>query len=194
MELFCMLPGRYILKLTKTSTKQHSVETDRNPNFDYRQKPDILLNPKYSANCRIAEYRIVPTFSANLSLFGFGRILCRNSFRSVSSIQKRFISGRPVAKTPFIPPYPKGNSREPPTHSVIHGNITQLNTSMFLAVWISRSSLPKYSRTRRHWTLLMSRTTFSTKIVVLRVSWCLLRRPESKDLQGECGVREPGLG
>ena len=50
------------------------LETDRNPNFDYRQKPNILLNPKYSANCRIAEYRIVPTISANLSLFGFGRI------------------------------------------------------------------------------------------------------------------------
>ena len=50
------------------------IETDRNPNFDYRQKPNILLNPKYSANCRITEYRIVPTISANLSLFCFGRI------------------------------------------------------------------------------------------------------------------------
>ena len=27
-----------------------SVETDRNPNFDYRQMPNILLSPKYSAN------------------------------------------------------------------------------------------------------------------------------------------------
>ena len=26
------------------------------------------MSPKYSANCRIAEYRIVPTISANLSL------------------------------------------------------------------------------------------------------------------------------
>ena len=48
------------------------LETDRNPNFDYRQKPNILLNPKYSANCRIAEYQIVPAISENLSLFCFG--------------------------------------------------------------------------------------------------------------------------
>ena len=48
-----------------------SVETDRNPNVDYRQKPNILLNPKYSANCRIPEY-YAPTACGQL--FGFGRI------------------------------------------------------------------------------------------------------------------------
>ena len=47
------------------------IETDRNPNFDYRQKHNILLNPKYSANCRIPEY-YAPTVSGQL--FGFGRI------------------------------------------------------------------------------------------------------------------------
>ena len=47
--------------LVKVSLHVSRIETDRNPNFDYQQKPNILLNPKYSANCRIAEYRIVPT-------------------------------------------------------------------------------------------------------------------------------------
>ena len=49
----------------------YTVETDRNPNVDYRQKPNILLNPKYSANCRIPEY-YAPTACGQL--FGFGRI------------------------------------------------------------------------------------------------------------------------
>ena len=47
------------------------LETDRHPNFDYWQKPNILLDLKYSANCRIPEY-YAPTVSGKL--FGFGRI------------------------------------------------------------------------------------------------------------------------
>ena len=50
------------------------LENDRNPNFCYPPKTNILLKPNYSAKSRIAEYRIVLLNSANLSLFGFGRI------------------------------------------------------------------------------------------------------------------------
>ena len=68
------LPGGKVAIRNTNILDLRTIETDRNPNFDYRQKPNILLNPKYSSNCRIAEYRIVPTISANLKLFCFGRI------------------------------------------------------------------------------------------------------------------------
>ena len=37
------------------------LETDRNPNFGYLPKPNILVKPNYSAKSRIAECRIVHT-------------------------------------------------------------------------------------------------------------------------------------
>ena len=49
---------------TSSSTARGRVcvlETDRNPNLWYLPKPNIMLNAKYSANCRIIGCRIVPT-------------------------------------------------------------------------------------------------------------------------------------
>ena len=77
------------------------LETDRNPNFHYLPKTNILLKPKYSAKSRIAEYRIVPTNSVNLPLFGFGRILGSNIRQNIMPKQG---FGRTLHETGFTQP------------------------------------------------------------------------------------------
>ena len=68
-NVFCTFPNASARAgLTNTSSCPSSckwasslLENDRNPNFCYLPKPNILLNVKYSANCRIIGCRIVPT-------------------------------------------------------------------------------------------------------------------------------------
>ena len=76
------------------------IETDRNPNFWYLPKTNILLKPNYSAMSRIAEYRIVPTISSNSTLFGFGRIFCSNILQNIMPKQG---FGRTLLKMVFRP-------------------------------------------------------------------------------------------
>ena len=59
---------------TTVNVTQYQVEYDRTPNFSYLPNRNILLNPNYSAKCRILEYYAL---TANRQLFGFGKIFCK---------------------------------------------------------------------------------------------------------------------
>ena len=66
--------GRFPTIFARMTVIVRHVENDRNPNFSYLPNRNILLNPNYSAKCRIPEYYAL---TANRQLFGFGRIFCK---------------------------------------------------------------------------------------------------------------------
>ena len=61
------------------------VETHRNQNLWYLPKPNILLNAKYSANCRIIGCRIVPTQQCQFATIRFRQNIRLDILQNISA-------------------------------------------------------------------------------------------------------------